>query len=223
MTDTPFDRVKAFLDVWEENRPYGLVQTVSTLAEGRDESVFEDYLLETSDLRALVDEVERLRPCSLLEVWAQAQQNHERYSATGSIEDDIRFFGLGLAGEAGEVANFIKKRWRDGDSHDDALRKECADVMAYTMMLAWKLGMSPADLVAMITHKQAVFIEKMEAKKAPILFSGPMNLIQRLPSEMTIQIPKTILWTIVVAWIVIKVLESDIFKAFIRGLAGWDI
>ena len=99
-------------------------------------------------------------------VWAQAQRNHAAYSATGSVEDDIRFFALGLTGEAGEVANFVKKRWRDGDGHDEALRKECADVLAYTMMLAAALGMTPADLVAMVAHKQQVFIEKMKARDA---------------------------------------------------------
>lgn len=98
-------------------------------------------------------------------VWAQARQNHERFSATGTYEDDIRFFGLGLVGEAGEVANFIKKRWRDGDPHTEELRKECADVLAYTIMLADALGMSPDSLIEMVAFKQRVFIEKMEARQ----------------------------------------------------------
>lgn len=100
---------------------------------------------------------------TLESVWAQARESHERYSATGSTEEDIRFFGLGLSGEAGEVANFIKKRWRDGDGdgHDEDLRMECADVFAYTIMLADKLGMTADDLVAMVAHKQGVFIKKM--------------------------------------------------------------
>lgn len=97
-------------------------------------------------------------------VWEQARQNHEHYSATGSKEEDIRFFALGLTGEAGEVANFVKKRWRDGDGHDEDLRKECADVLAYTMMLAQSLGMTPADLIEMVAHKQQVFIAKMEPR-----------------------------------------------------------
>lgn len=97
-------------------------------------------------------------------VWEQAQRNHLKYSATGSQEGDIRFFGLGLAGEAGEVANFIKKRWRDGDAHVDKIRAELADVLAYTMMLAHALGMTPAELISMVAHKQQVFIDKMEAR-----------------------------------------------------------
>lgn len=101
----------------------------------------------------------------ITQIWAQAKQNHAKYSATGSVEDDIRFFALGLVGEAGEVANFVKKRWRDGDKHTDDLRKECADVIAYTIMLADALEMSPDDLIAMVAYKQAVFVDKMEVRQ----------------------------------------------------------
>lgn len=103
---------------------------------------------------------------TLQSVWSQARENHADHSDTGSRELDIRFFALGLAGEAGEVANFVKKRWRDGDGHDDDLRKECADVFAYNIMLADALGMSPQDLLDMVAHKQAVFVAKMQAKAA---------------------------------------------------------
>jgi hypothetical protein len=30
-------------------------------------------------------------------------------------DDRLRFLALALAGEAGELANFVKKEWRDGD------------------------------------------------------------------------------------------------------------
>ena len=101
----------------------------------------------------------------LLDVWNRAQANHNQYSDTGSTEDDIRFFTLGLTGEAGEVANFVKKRWRDGDDHLDDLRKECADVFAYNIMLAASLGMSPERLLDTVMEKQNVFRAKMEARK----------------------------------------------------------
>jgi NTP pyrophosphatase (non-canonical NTP hydrolase) len=103
---------------------------------------------------------------ALRDVWAQARQNHADYSATGDREQDIRFFALGLAGEAGEVANFVKKRWRDGDGHDDDLRKEVADVFAYNIMLADALGMDADALLEMVAHKQQVFVEKMRARNA---------------------------------------------------------
>lgn len=100
----------------------------------------------------------------LLSVWEQARDNHARYSATDSRETDIRFMALGLAGEAGEVANFVKKRWRDGVGHDDALRFEVADVFAYTIMLADLLGMDADELVDRTAAKQIAFLAKMKAR-----------------------------------------------------------
>lgn len=101
---------------------------------------------------------------SIYSVWMQARENHRRYSATGSQEGDIRFHALGLAGEAGEVANFVKKRWRDQIAHDEDLQKEVADVCAYAFMLADALGMTPDLLMQTISEKQAVFIAKMEER-----------------------------------------------------------
>lgn len=98
---------------------------------------------------------------SLESVWQQARENHERHSATGSDEDDIRFLALGLTGEDGELANFVKKRWRDGDDHAEDIRKEIADVCAYAFMLADRMGLDPSGLIAMIAYKQKVFLEKM--------------------------------------------------------------
>jgi NTP pyrophosphatase (non-canonical NTP hydrolase) len=104
---------------------------------------------------------------SIADVWQQAEENHRLYSATGGREEDIRFLTLGLTGEAGEVANFVKKRWRDGDGHDEAIRLEIADVCAYAFMLANTMGMTPADLMATIAHKQQVFIAKMKSRTSP--------------------------------------------------------
>lgn len=122
---------------------------------------------------------------ALASVWQQARENHAAYSATGDVEQDIRFFGLGLAGEAGEVANFIKKRWRDGDGHDDDLRKECADVFAYNIMLADALGMTPASLTEMVAHKQQVFIAKMKARPLPTpdQFTSPSEAMSGVPAQ----------------------------------------
>lgn len=101
---------------------------------------------------------------ALVSVWGQACSNHDRYSATGDIEQDIRFFTIGLSGEAGELANFVKKRWRDGDGHDQDIKYEVADVCAYAFMLADCMGMTPADLVSTIAEKQQSFIAKMRAR-----------------------------------------------------------
>lgn len=97
-------------------------------------------------------------------VWDQAQENHGQWSNMGDLESDIRFLSLGLTGEAGELANFVKKRWRDGDDHTDDIRKEIADVCAYAFMLASTMGMSPRELLAVMAEKQRVFIDKMKAR-----------------------------------------------------------
>lgn len=118
---------------------------------------------------------------ALQSVWIQAEDNHRQHSDTGDRENDIRFLTLGLTGEGGEimeavldaalvvqasgkVANLVKKRWRDGDGHDEAIRFEIADVCAYAFMLANTMGLSPADLIETIAEKQRVFVEKMRTK-----------------------------------------------------------
>lgn len=58
---------------------------------------------------------------------------------------------LGLSGEAGEVANKIKKIFRDnGGKIDDeikqAVKKELGDVMWYVSQLATELGLSLDDV-----------------------------------------------------------------------------
>jgi hypothetical protein len=48
------------------------------------------------------------------------------YSST-----DERFLALGLCGEVGELANMIKKRWRDGVDLTEEIRDEIADIRVY--------------------------------------------------------------------------------------------
>lgn len=99
-------------------------------------------------------------------VWCQARENHERYSATGDHESDIRFLALGLTGEAGELANFVKKRWRDGDRHETDILAEIADICAYAFMLADRLGVTPLGLIRELARKQQVFVAKQTALRA---------------------------------------------------------
>lgn len=108
-------------------------------------------------------QTEAVEAC-IADVWRQAEDNHRRYSDMGDHESEIRFLALGLTGEAGELANFVKKRWRDGDDHDEDIRKEIADVCAYAFMLASTMGMSPPDLISTIAAKQQVFIAKMKVR-----------------------------------------------------------
>jgi NTP pyrophosphatase (non-canonical NTP hydrolase) len=49
---------------------------------------------------------------------------------------DERFLALALAGEAGELANMIKKRWRDDATLTSEVQDEIADIRVYLMLIA---------------------------------------------------------------------------------------
>jgi NTP pyrophosphatase (non-canonical NTP hydrolase) len=57
----------------------------------------------------------------------------------------ISYCALGLAGEAGEVANKVKKLFRDGDSPEkrQAIKKEVGDCLWYVARLLDELGKFP--------------------------------------------------------------------------------
>lgn len=62
---------------------------------------------------------------------------------TGALPE-LMYLGLGLAGEAGEVANKIKKLYRDGDdqARRAALISELGDVLWYWVRLCEELGLT---------------------------------------------------------------------------------
>jgi NTP pyrophosphatase (non-canonical NTP hydrolase) len=97
-------------------------------------------------------------------VFEQAIQNHAAHSSTGDRVQDQRFAALALAGEAGELANFVKKEWRDGFDHSVARRAEIADCLAYTLLNAHLSGMTIADLLELTASKQLAFVAKMKAR-----------------------------------------------------------
>jgi len=63
---------------------------------------------------------------------------------TGSLSE-LTYLALGLAGESGEVANKIKKLYRDGDSQEkrEKLLGELGDVLWYWVRLCDALGFDP--------------------------------------------------------------------------------
>ncbi len=73
---------------------------------------------------------------------------------------DERFLALALCGEAGELANFIKKRWRDGASFDEEIRDEIADIRVYLELLAKCFGIEGDKLDQRVTEK----LKKVAAK-----------------------------------------------------------
>jgi NTP pyrophosphatase (non-canonical NTP hydrolase) len=101
---------------------------------------------------------------TLESVFQQAIENHNTHSSTGSVVGDQRFAALALAGEAGELANFVKKEWRDGFDHSVSRRAEIADCFAYTLLNAHLAGMSLDELLELVAGKQLAFVSKMQAR-----------------------------------------------------------
>jgi NTP pyrophosphatase (non-canonical NTP hydrolase) len=60
--------------------------------------------------------------------------------------EDERFLALALCGEAGELANIIKKRWRDGADMAEEAMDEIADIRVYLELLAKCFGIEGAKL-----------------------------------------------------------------------------
>lgn len=70
-------------------------------------------------------------------------------------EQDIRFFALALAGEAGELANVVKKAWRDGvPLNFPAALEELAGTACYLVGMARALG---CDLDAEMNRQMDAF------------------------------------------------------------------
>jgi NTP pyrophosphatase (non-canonical NTP hydrolase) len=61
--------------------------------------------------------------------------------------DKLAYLGLGLAGEAGEVAEAIKKLLRDGKLNQDHFVEELGDVVYYWACLCVAAGHRPSDLL----------------------------------------------------------------------------
>src|SRR5215475_10442055 len=64
-----------------------------------------------------------------------------------ATSDRLSYLGLGLAGEAGEVADHIKKLLRDGRLDQAALADELGDVIYYWACLCAAMGRPPSELL----------------------------------------------------------------------------
>jgi NTP pyrophosphatase (non-canonical NTP hydrolase) len=72
---------------------------------------------------------------------------------------------LGLVGEAGEVAEKIKKRFRDGKLDREAVQKELGDVLFYWSALHNLLGLCP-------DHTIEVNVDKLTDREARGVLRG---------------------------------------------------
>src|SRR5229473_8059868 len=77
---------------------------------------------------------------------------------------DERFLALALCGEAGELANMIKKRWRDGADLSEEIKDEIADCRVYLELLAKCFDIEGGKLDARVERKLLEVIEKHKAR-----------------------------------------------------------
>jgi NTP pyrophosphatase (non-canonical NTP hydrolase) len=80
-------------------------------------------------------------------------QHRSRATAAYSREAALYYPALGLAGEAGEVADHFKKAIRDdagelGDARREAIAKELGDVLWYVAQIATELDLDLDEIAA---------------------------------------------------------------------------
>lgn len=78
--------------------------------------------------------------------------------------EDERFLSLALCGEAGELANMIKKRWRDGADLSNEIKDELADIRVYLELLAKCFGIEGSKLDDRVRSKLEKVVKKHKAR-----------------------------------------------------------
>lgn len=81
----------------------------------------------------------------------------------------LAYASLGLAGEAGEVADTVRRGMRDGVLNEDRLAYELSDLLFHWVSLCIELGRSPAVMVA----ASRANIEERLAGRATNAFARP--------------------------------------------------
>ena len=66
----------------------------------------------------------------------------------GSRAERLAYIGLGLAGEAGEVADTIRRSMRDGKLEEERLVYELGDLVYHWACLCSEMGQSSSTLLA---------------------------------------------------------------------------
>jgi NTP pyrophosphatase (non-canonical NTP hydrolase) len=91
--------------------------------------------------------------------------------------EDERFLALALCGEAGELANMIKKRWHDGADLTEEIRDEIADIRVYLELIAKCFGIEGDKLDQRVEQKLVKVVEKHKIRlgENPFMESGRLD------------------------------------------------
>lgn len=82
------------------------------------------------------------------------QSRFHAYQSAKFVQRPAEFFALELCGEAGELANLEKKRWKGKQIAEEALQDEAADVLIALMNYANARGINLAE--AVVTKLQRI-------------------------------------------------------------------
>lgn len=83
-----------------------------------------------------------------IDAYAQHVHRFAVYPGVGTgSAGELAYLSLGLCGEAGEVAEKIKKFIRDGELDPVALSKEFGDVFWYLTQLCRAMGVTPSEVL----------------------------------------------------------------------------
>ena len=85
-----------------------------------------------------------MRELSFSDLREANRKRAEEYPS--KVKMGTTFFGLALAGEVGELANFIKKEARDGVCKKAEIEKEIADILIYLDLLANQYNINLSDV-----------------------------------------------------------------------------
>lgn len=92
----------------------------------------------------------------------KAQKEFDVYQKANFPYRSPEFFCLELNGEAGELANFQKKRWKGRKVEDEAFEDEAADVLIALMNYC---NAAEIDLGKAVQRKLKIIDEKVKKRK----------------------------------------------------------
>jgi NTP pyrophosphatase (non-canonical NTP hydrolase) len=80
--------------------------------------------------------------------YAEWQEKTDLYNKNpNQTQSLLMLYALGLNGESGEVAELVKRVYRDGNYNVDSLKKELGDVFWYLSRIATWAGLSMQDVI----------------------------------------------------------------------------